>query len=115
MLEFIKCSVSELDVLVDLAKSTFIEAFEKDNNPEDFQKYIKEAFNPKLIRDQLLNDDSRFYLVYNANTLVGYIKINKNRAQTDIKKTDYVELERIYVKLEYQSLKYGRLMLKKAI
>jgi ribosomal protein S18 acetylase RimI-like enzyme len=39
---------------------------------------------------------------------VGYFKLNVLSAQTDVKRDDSIELERIYVLKEYQSLGLGK-------
>ena len=44
-LVFKKRSINDLDQLVQISKSTFIDAFEADNNPDDFKVYIDFAFN----------------------------------------------------------------------
>ena len=38
-LTFEKCTIKDLNVLVDISRDTFIHAFEKQNNPEDFWNY----------------------------------------------------------------------------
>lgn len=110
-LEFRKCTSSDLEELIDISKTTFINAFEKDNDPEDFRTYIASAFDAKTIKSQLDNPDSTFYFVFNDEQLTGYFKLNVNEAQTDIKSEDAVELERIYVLEKFQGQQIGKLML----
>lgn len=49
--------------------------------------------------------------MYLEGVLLGYAKLNKHQAQTDLKTDDGLELERIYVKEQFQGKGYGRLML----
>ena len=77
--------MDQLDFLVNLSRKTFIDAFEKDNNPEDFENYLDFAFNPDRIADEVLDADSDFYFVYLNKEVVGYFKLNQLEAQTDIK------------------------------
>jgi ribosomal protein S18 acetylase RimI-like enzyme len=114
-LTFEKCTIKDLNVLVDISRDTFIHAFEKQNNPEDFWNYINKAFNENAIIEQLLNVNSEFYFVYLKNVLVGYFKLNKNEAQTEQFAKRSIELERIYVIKDFQKQGIGRLMLQKAI
>ncbi|MET7028841.1 GNAT family N-acetyltransferase [Sediminicola luteus] len=106
-----KCELDQLDLLVKLSRKTFIDAFEKDNNPEDFENYLDFAFDPDRIADEVLNADSDFYFVYLNQEVVGYFKLNQLQAQTDIKDENSFELERIYVLNEFQGKQIGRWML----
>jgi ribosomal protein S18 acetylase RimI-like enzyme len=110
-LVFNKCSLSDLDQLVQIAKSTFIDAFEADNDAEDFQSYIASAFSRSKLSEAIENPFTSFYFVYSKDDLVGYFKLNENDAQTDLKDEDSLELERIYVVKEFQGKGIGRRML----
>ena len=111
---FKKCTNSDLDKLVEISRKTFVEAFEKDNDPEDFSTYIDKAFEKSNIEEQLLNPNSIFYFVYFDELLVGYFKLNENAAQTDIKSKESIELERIYVLEEFQGNRIGAQTLQEA-
>ncbi len=110
-LTFKKCSVSDLDQLVQISKATFIDAFEADNSPDDFKVYIDFAFNKSKLTEELENPCTSFYFVYADNDLVGYFKLNENDAQSDLKGVDSLELERIYVVPEFQGKGIGNNML----
>jgi len=114
-LTFEKCMIKDLNLLVDISRDTFIHAFEKQNNPEDFWNYINEAFNENAMVEQLLNVNSEFFFVYLKNVLVGYFKLNKNEAQTEQFAKRSIELERIYVLKDFQKQGIGKLMLLKII
>lgn len=109
------CSITDLEVLANLSRKTFIEAFEKDNNPEDFKAYLNSAFGEKALNKELLDNNSSFYFVYNDAILVGYIKINENGSQSDIKDNDSMEIERIYVLGEFQGQGIGAWLLTRVI
>lgn len=114
-LTYEKCTMSDLGVLVNISRDTFVTAFEKDNNPEDFWNYINKAFNENAMVEQLLNVNSSFYFVYLKNVLVGYFKLNKNQAQSEKFAKRSMELERIYVLKDFQSQGIGKQMLLKTI
>ena len=112
-LEFRKCTLSDLKVLVHISKSTFSESFEKDNDPDDFRKYIDSAFCEEELSSQLNNLNTFFYFVYLENILVGYFKLNIGDAQSDLKQDDSIELERIYVRHVYQGKGIGNYIIAK--
>ena len=114
-LSFKKCTIKDLDRLVEISSNTFVNAFEKENNPEDFSSYISIAFSTQKIEEELLNPNSEFYFTYLNNVHVGYFKLNQNEAQTEQFEQNTFELERIYVLNTYQGQKIGTHMLIKAI
>jgi len=110
-----KCTIQDLDVLLQIARRTFVDAFEKDNTPEDFAVYIKEAFAKSTIAEQLRNFNSAFYFLYVKKELAGYFKINEFDAQHELKTDDTIELERIYVLEEFQGQQLGTFMITEAM
>lgn len=110
-LRFQLCDASDLDSLVAISITTFVDAFEKDNDPEDFKTYIDFAFNREKLLEELKTPDTTFYLVFEDANLVGYLKLNENDAQTDIKSEDGMELQRIYVLKDFQRQQIGQWML----
>jgi ribosomal protein S18 acetylase RimI-like enzyme len=110
-LHLAKCTNTDLDKLISISRETFIDAFEKQNNPDDFKAYMKNAFSREQISRELSNPQMSFYLVYSEDELIGYFKLNENEAQGDIKDNNAIELERIYVKSPFQRNKIGEFML----
>lgn len=114
-MELRKCTSFDLEVLLWISKETFVDTFEKDNDPNDFQQYVESAFTKKKIEEELQNQDSDFYFIYVEQELAGYFKLNRAKAQTDVNDAKSIELERIYVLKAYQGKQIGRWMLDKAI
>ncbi|MEH6512160.1 MAG: GNAT family N-acetyltransferase [Maribacter arcticus] len=110
-LTYTKCSLTDLQQLRQISEQTFVTAFEKDNDPNDFKNYIENAFALEQIKEELLNPDSDFFFVYSNNEILGYFKLNVGVAQSDIKQDDSIELERIYVLVENQGLGLGEVFL----
>lgn len=106
-----RCTTADLLPLVNISITTFIDAFEKDNNPGDFKAYIDFEFDGNKLLGELKNSDTTFYFVYKDAYLVGYLKLNENDAQTDIRLKDGMELERIYVLKDFQGQQIGQWIL----
>ncbi len=109
---FRKCNVAHLDELVRISKTTFVDAFEKGNKPEDFRTYIEDAFDKSTIERQLNNKDSKFYFVYKEEHLAGYFKLNESETQTEFKTEHSIELERIYILKKFQGQQLGAYILR---
>lgn len=109
----VKCQPNHLDALAKISRQTFIEAFEKDNNPVDFKNYIEKAFAKNTLKRELSNIETSFYLLTKGEIVVGYFKLNLGEAQTDVKQEHSMELERIYILSEHQGLGLGGILLTK--
>ena len=112
-LSFQPCGLSNLDVLVAISRETFVTAFEKDNDPDDFQHYMETAFSHKKLQAELEDKNTHFHLAYDGEDLVGYFKLNTGIAQTDVHDEKALEIERIYVLGAHQGKKIGAQMLQK--
>ena len=111
VLKYRKCGLADLQKLVSISKRTFCDAFQKDNEPNDFQTYINKAFSTEQIASELDNSNSSFYFVYDNETLVAYFKLNDGETQTDLKLAESMELERIYVLQDFQGRHIGEQLL----
>lgn len=114
-LHYRKCTVSDLDTLTEIAKTTFLKTFGGKIAVEDFQKYVERAFSREVFLAQLMNENSYFYFGYAEGTLAGYFKLNTGEAQKDLRDGDGAELERIYLLEPFQGKGLGKVMLNKAI
>lgn len=79
------------------------------------QKYLNENFSGKKVMEELNNPDSLFYIAWDNDRSIGYLKLNVGKAQTEMQDDSAIEIERIYVKSEYHGKKIGQLLYEKAI
>lgn len=110
-LSLTKCTGQHLEELLELSRTTFIDAFAHLNDPDDFQTYLDGAFSEITLKRELNNSNSTFYFVDYDEQRAGYFKLNTKNAQTDISDKSSMEIERIYVLREYQGKGIGRWML----
>ncbi|MGW9684677.1 GNAT family N-acetyltransferase [Flagellimonas sp. 2504JD1-5] len=110
-----QCTLGDLEQLMQISRDTFIDAFERDNDPIDFNSYIDEAFSEEQLRSELENQNTEFFFVFLAKEPIGYLKLNKADAQTDIKDGESLELERIYVVQKFQGKGIGNWLLQQVI
>ena len=105
------CTAEHLDELVELSRTTFIHAFKDQNNPDDFEEYLKGAFGRNTLAAELSNIHSSFYFVHCDAVLAGYYKLNFADAQTELQDPGSVEIERIYVQHDFQGRGIGQWMI----
>ena len=107
-LSYKKCSLSQFNLLVNIARQTFKDAFKDQNKEDDFTSYMEDAFSDRVFKEQLNNKKIHYYLISLKSEPIGYFKLNEPVVQSDLNTADSVELERIYVLKEYQGKGIGR-------
>ena len=115
MPEIRKCARDDLDILLELARTTYETTFTGFCGEEDMRAYLEAAFSREQLLKEMDNEESSFYLLFEEQRLVGYMKLNAGTAQTDIHDPDALELERIYVLNEFQGQGLGGFLLARAL
>ncbi len=106
-IQFKEITVADLSELKALSIQTFKAAFESKNDPLDFQNYLATAFSDVQLHKELQTTNSYFYFIKAQDKTVGYIKLNCEDAQNELKEANGTELERIYVLPSYQGKGIG--------
>jgi ribosomal protein S18 acetylase RimI-like enzyme len=107
--------VDDLAILQAFSVQTYKDTFDESNTEENMKAYLDEAYAADKLQGEILNTNSMFFFLYSSGELCGYIKVNENDAQTEIKETGAIELERIYVSKDHQGQGIGNTLLNKAI
>lgn len=108
-------SSQEWPQLQAIAKTTFEETFAHQNEAQSMQTYLEEKFSKAQVRQELANPDSQFYFVWDQDEVVGYLKLNTGKAQTEPQPEPAMEIERIYVLSKCQGKKLGHALLRHAL
>lgn len=98
-----------------IGRQTFFETFAQYNTDEDMAQYLQENFNGRKIRTEIGTPGSTFYLAWRDKTPVGYLKVNTEDAQTEIREQASLEIERIYVRSIELGKNIGQLLYEKAL
>ncbi len=113
-MDIVRAAPSDVDVLLHLSRKTFYESFHHLNTPANMEAYMDFAFTAEKLLTELQNPDSEFYFMKVDDHILGYLKINRNGAQSEFKDPKSLEIERIYVDREYQGLGIGTLLIERA-
>jgi hypothetical protein len=114
-IEIKKGTISDTDQLQKIGRQTFFESFSSGNTEENMRKYLDEGFSFGKLTAELSDKNSEFYFATLDNKVVGYLKINFGKSQTDLQQENAIEVERIYILNEFQGKKIGQLLFDKAI
>ncbi|MBO0992659.1 GNAT family N-acetyltransferase [Bacillus sp. SD088] len=110
-----KCNLEDLKTLQGISIETFNDTFKDQNSPENMKTYLEMAFTLKQLAIELSNVSSQFFFAYLNKDLTGYLKINISDAQTEKMDDKSLEIERIYIRKEFQKYGIGKFLLNKAI
>ncbi|WP_106915671.1 GNAT family N-acetyltransferase [Chryseobacterium aurantiacum] len=110
-----KASVEDTDIVQKLGIQTFSETFSENNSEEAMKKYLEKSFNTEKVKAELSNPDSLFYIAWEEDNPVGYLKVNTGKAQTELQDETSLEIERIYVKKSHHGKKVGQLLYNQAL
>lgn len=105
----------DLEILQNIGIQTFTETFAEDNTEEAMKKYLEESFNTEKIKSELNNPNSFFFIAWEEDNPVGYLKVNSGKAQTELQDDTSLEIERIYVKKSHHGKKVGQLLYNQAL
>lgn len=106
---------TDLEELQNIGRQTFTETFAEINTPENMLKYLEDSFSAEQLAREIEDPDSEFYFATLGNRAIGYLKVNKGQAQTELKDENTLELERIYVLAEFHRKKVGQILFDKAL
>ena len=110
-----KITTGDIDQLQTIGRQTFWETFSLDNTKEDMQKYLEDSFSKEKLVVELKNEDSAFYFAEADKNVLGYLKLNFGQSQTELKDSNAVEIERIYVLKDFHGKKVGQLLYETAM
>lgn len=110
-----KCTVNDLQVLQKLSIETFSDTFGDFNTLQNLRAYTDKAYDLKVLLREMQEPNSEFYFIYLDQQLAGYLKININSAQSEPMTDDFLEIQRIYVRVPFKRQGLGRMLLKFAI
>lgn len=113
--EFQVCAGKDIEQLIAIGVETYSDTFASMNSPETMAEYLAAAFDRDKIRAEIGNPDSTFLFLFVQGDLAGYLKVNENEAQTDLRESGGLEIERIYLRKRFQGRGLGKVLLEKGL
>lgn len=110
-----RATFSDINQLQQISRQTFYETFSVVNTEENMRKYLEEEFSIEKLSDEFVNKDSEIYFATQEKNVIGYLKLNFGKSQTELKEDNALEIERIYVLKEFHGKRVGQLLYNKAV
>ncbi|WP_292010997.1 GNAT family N-acetyltransferase [Chryseobacterium sp.] len=111
----IQATLQDIITLQIIGKETFYETFAPHNTEESMNEYLEKNFTEEKLGKELTHPDSQFFIAWENDQAIGYLKVNSGNAQTELQDDQALEIERIYVKAAYHGKKVGQILYEKAL
>lgn len=108
-------TTNDVATILHLGRVTFSETFAESNTEADLKKYLDENFTQERVASELSNVHSLFFIAWEGEDAVGYLKVNAGTAQTELQDAAALEIERIYMLKSHHSQKAGQILFEKAL
>lgn len=103
------------EILADLSRETFLEAFAPFNTPENMHKFMEEQFTRAQLMEEVGREGLCFTLAFAGDTPAGYIKTRLWQDHPVIGEGPLLEISRIYSRKQYWGSGLGRLLMQEAL
>ncbi len=91
-----KASAADAELIADLSRSTFYDAFAKDNTKENMDAFMNTVFTKEALMQQVITGDGIFLLAYDGDTVTGYARLREENEEEIMKGENAFEIARIY-------------------
>ena len=105
-IRFEECSIEHCDVLHQIALQTYNEHYTGIWHDQG-KAYLERFYTKSLFQRELQNGSCKYYLIYDASTVIGFIKLQKNALHPH-NADECLELNKIYILKAYTGRGIGR-------
>ena len=103
---------ADADLLVELGRSSFYEAFAEETAPEDMAEHLRTAFKTEDITEQLKSDKSLFIIIEIDSVAAGYAYLHPEDPPDCVETLNPVQLHRFYLRKDYYGRTVGNTLMK---
>jgi ribosomal protein S18 acetylase RimI-like enzyme len=103
---------TDADLLVELGKLSFHEAFSEETDPEDMAVHLQTVFKVEDIKEQLNDDRSLFIIIDMGSVAAGYAYLHPETPPACVKDPSPIQLIRLYLRRDYYGRNVGNTLMK---
>lgn len=102
-----KAGEKDLELLAGIGGRTFVESHGSSASDADINEYIKNKYSEEALKEELVNPENIYHIIYQDNQPAGYSKIVYNSPHSNIPAKNVTKLDRIYLLKEFYGRKLG--------
>ena len=103
---------ADAELLLELGRSSFYEAFAQETAPEDMAEHLKTAFKIEVITEQLNSDQSLFVIIESESAAAGYAYLHHAKPPDCVKMPNPLQLARLYLRKQFYGRNFGNALMK---
>jgi diamine N-acetyltransferase len=107
MIQIRTASREDIDLLTQIGRRAFYEAFAPHNTETDMQLYLSANLTKEKLQEEFGEQNAHFYIAEFAAKPAGYLKLRTAQEPIALTGRKHIEMERIYVLSEFQGRKIG--------
>ncbi|MDI9365518.1 MAG: GNAT family N-acetyltransferase [Flavobacterium sp.] len=111
MLQVKIATISDANVISEISKQTFYEAFHLQNTKADMDLFLASNFSVANTEQELAKPNNTFYLVFDNHTLCAYAKVVAIDNSTELPSIKTLRISRIYVLNAFIGKGIGKLLM----
>jgi diamine N-acetyltransferase len=108
-------TAADRDLLADLSRQTFYEAFSSQNTKDNMDKFMNETFTKEALMKEVGGPGSIFILAYAEEEPVGYARMRENNNPPGLGTINAIEIARIYATTNSIGKGVGSALMQKCI
>lgn len=108
-------SPQDLAQLEAIMRETFTDTFANEQSAEDLNAFLDKNYNQLVLKRELTDQDSETFFYKVDGQPAAYLKVNWNAAQTEKQFENALEIQRIYVRQQFQKLHIGGILMRHAL
>ena len=101
----------DAELLVDLGRASFYEAFSEQTAPPDMEEHLQKAFEVDDIRRQLTDEQTLFLIVEVDACAAGYAYLHPEEPPDSVKAPNPIQLVRFYLRQDYYGRNVGNILM----
>ena len=86
----------DAELIANMSRTTFYDAFAKDNTKEDMDFFMNEQFTKAALKKEVEEGDGIFIMAYVDNEPAGYVRMRLKNSENILADENAIEIARIY-------------------
>ena len=111
MINIVKATINDCDLLVKISKQCFIESHGNSASKEAITSFITKTYNKDAFNNELLNAKNNYHLIYVDNEVAGYSNIVFDALNQNIQEQTITKLDRLYLLKAFYGQNLGEKLL----
>lgn len=107
MTSIVRAGEQDVQLLVDLGKTSFVESHGHSASAATINRYVDEKYNMEVLQAELTDPANIYHIIYHGQEPAGFSKIIFDAAHPNIPEKNVTKLERIYLLKAFLGLHLG--------